>query len=661
LDFIRAFQHHTHAMSTRIHAVLILLAAFAMGECAQAARAEAVPETRAAFTAAMLRVRQNEPDQPDPLALRQYAIYDYLLAARLRRDLATQADETLDTKIDAFLEARTALPVGRALRREWLASLAQRARWDWFLARSADVSDPALICQRFAGRLATADTEGLAPVVLARWSLPQKQPPQCAAAFAWLRQQGLITPPLAVARARAALQADNPRLAREAAADVSAADATALLRWSDLLENPKSAVNVLATQPTLPIEADALAAGFDKLTRVDESAALSALPALLSRSEITPALALHLRRSAALAAAYARDPLAIPLFEAFVSEADDTGVQEWRVRAALWAGNYPKARAWIEQMPPALATQPRWRYWRARAVERTDGADAAAPLYAQAASLRDLYGYLAADHLHQPYQLNARELPDEMAIQNAMAAEPGMVRARELFRCDLADEAAVEWNLALSNASASLKVQAARLASRWGWYAQSIATLAQTGEFDDVTLRYPRPYAGEVQEAAKLAQISPDWILSVMRQESLFRKDALSRADARGLMQMLPGTATLIARRWHITPPSRDALFDPAVSIPLGAAYLHELLERYDGNLVLALAAYNAGPSAVARWIPASPMDADVWMENIPYNETRGYVQHILEHIVAFASVRGAPPPSMAALLKSVAAPASLL
>jgi soluble lytic murein transglycosylase len=148
-----------------------------------------------------------------------------------------------------------------------------------------------------------------------------------------------------------------------------------------------------------------------------------------------------------------------------------------------------------------------------------------------------------------------------------------------------------------------------------------------------------------------------DWILAVMRQESLFRKDAVSRADARGVMQMVPATASAVARRWHLAAPGRDGLFDPAIAVPLGAAYLRELLDRYGEQLAVSLAAYNAGPAAAARWLPSSQMDAAVWIENIPYNETRAYVQHILEHIVAFASVRGAEAPRLNVLLSDVEPP----
>jgi soluble lytic murein transglycosylase len=609
---------------------------------------------RQAFIAALQRIRLQQPDTPDSPALAAYPLHDYLTAARLKRDLAQAPGNDFDAAIDEFLQARTGQPVARALKRDWLSSLAERRRWDVFLPRSADVTDAALICDRLEGRLATADTAGLGAAVLLRWSLPQKQPAECNDVFAWLHLQGLITPALAEARARAALTADNPRLAREFAVDVPVARTAALLQWSDLLEAPKTALTVLATHPTLTVETEALAAGFDKLAHSDSDAALSLLPLLLARPDVTPALQSRLQRAAALGAAYDHDPRAIAAFERLTADALDPQVLEWRARAALWYGDFGRARGWIEALPPSLATQPRWRYWRARATAATSGTDSAAPLFAEISGLRDYYGYLAADRLHRGYDLNARPSPDDIAQQNALASEAGLIRARELFACDMTDDAVAEWAAVFGNASPATKVQAAHLAARWGWYSQAIAALAQAGEWDDVRLRYPRPYADVVAAASTLAGVPADWILSVMRQESLFRKDAVSRADALGLMQMLPVTAAAVARRWHLPVPRRENLFDPAVAVPLGAAYLRELLDRRAGQLDLALAAYNAGPAPVARWLPLTAMDADVWIENIPYNETRAYVEHIVEHLVAFAWVRDAEPPRLEALLPPV-------
>ena len=607
------------------------------------------------FVAAIQRVHQHLPEAPDSPALEHYVIHDYLVAARLERDLELKPGEELDNTVDAFLQAHANEPVSRGLRVQWLPSLARRHRWDWFLPRAVDVTNPVLLCDRLAGRLATGDTQSLAAEAIALWSLPQKQPTECDAVFAWLRLQGLLNPTLTESRVRAALAADNPRLAREAAAELPAQQAAPLLQWSQLLESPKSALSALAANSSMAVEPAALEAGFTRLARTDAATALSLLPQLLARADMTPALRSSLQRSAALGAAYGRDPGALAAFQALPIEAVDVDVQEWRVRAALWTGEYGVALEWIRQMPPSLSEEPRWRYWRARAVAATAGSEAAQPLYAGITGLRDFYGYLAADRLHRGYTLNARPSTDDRALQKMLAAQPGLVRAHALFDCDMTDEALVEWAVALTDVTPAVKLQAAHLAARWGWYAQAISTLAQVGELDDVRLRYPRPYSGAIARARKLTQLPSDWILAVMRQESLFRNDAISRAGARGLMQMQPATAAAVARRWHLRAPGRqDSPFDPNADVALGAAYLRELLERYGGQLTPSLAAYNAGQVPVARWLPGGPMDADIWIENIPYGETRTYVQRIFEHIVAFAWVRHAEPPRLADLLPRV-------
>jgi len=203
---------------------LVLAAALAIVHAADAAVAAPAADAaaiRLEFIAAMQRLQlpasQATPASapPDSQALRSYAIYDYLIAARLRRDLDLHPGDELDAAIDTFLAAHMLQPVSRALRHDWLANLAERRRWDWFLPRSTDVADPSLICDRLQARLDTGDLKVLGPDVMVRWNMPQKQPRECDGVFAWLRQQGLISPALAEVRTRAALAAENPRLARD--------------------------------------------------------------------------------------------------------------------------------------------------------------------------------------------------------------------------------------------------------------------------------------------------------------------------------------------------------------------------------------------------------------------------------------------------------------
>ena len=310
------------------------------------------------------------------------------------------------------------------------------------------------------------------------------------------------------------------------------------------------------------MEPDALLAGFSHFSIADSTAAAALLPPLLKRPDMTPALQGRLQRAAALGAAYARAPNAVAAFA-------DWSPTERRSGAGMARARGPVGRRL--RKGPGLDRRDAGKPRDAAALALLAGARGRRdfrrrrrrPSYAEIAGMRDYYGYLAADRLHESYNLNIHPSPNDAAVQTALASEPGMERAHALFDCDMADEAAAEWAQVVGPAKPAAKIQAARLASRWGWYAQAIATLAVAGEWDDVPLRYPRPYAASVETAAKETLVSEDWLYAIMRQESLFRKDAVSRADARGLMQMQPATAVAVARRWHLPPPPATSCSNP--------------------------------------------------------------------------------------------------
>jgi soluble lytic murein transglycosylase len=219
-----------------------------------------------------------------------------------------------------------------------------------------------------------------------------------------------------------------------------------------------------------------------------------------------------------------------------------------------------------------------------------------------------------------------------------------MVRARELIAVNLRTLANVEWLYGYAVLSEDARRQAVHLAARWGWHDQAIATAAQQRIFNDYALLYPRPFDKEVSAASKLTNLESDLIYSVMRQESLYRADAVSSAGAVGLLQLLPETARRTAQRWKRTRPTAADLAKPSVNVPLGAGQLRNLLDRFGGQTAVALAGYNAGPNAASRWLPGEAVESDVWIENIPYNETRTYVQRILWHRVVFTWLRTGEP-----------------
>jgi soluble lytic murein transglycosylase len=221
-----------------------------------------------------------------------------------------------------------------------------------------------------------------------------------------------------------------------------------------------------------------------------------------------------------------------------------------------------------------------------------------------------------------------------------LAQMPALVRAHELLLCELRAQAMTEWQFAFDDLTPAERQQAVPLAMDWGWYDLAVTAATTLHIFFDYSLLYPQPYESQVTAAAHAAQLPVSLVYSVIRQESLYRTDVVSTAGARGLMQLELSTAKPIARAMRLPAPQMTDLFDPQINSTLGAQHLHLLLDRVNGQLPLALAAYNAGIAAASRWLPADSIAPDVWVENIPYNETRAYVQRILWHTVVYGWLR---------------------
>src|SRR5690606_35950180 len=151
-------------------------------------------------------------------------------------------------------------------------------------------------------------------------------------------------------------------------------------------------------------------------------------------------------------------------------------------------------------------------------------------------------------------------------------------------------------------------------------------------------------YRDVIEANAAAYDIDPGWIYGLVRQESGFVVDARSPSGALGLMQLLPSTGRQLLRRLKLDGPVRDALLDVEYNVRIGVSYLKQVLERYGGHQVLATAAYNAGPNRVASWIPPTPLAADVWIETVPYDETRGYIKNVLAFAAVYEHRLGSEP-----------------
>ncbi|HEY9547126.1 MAG TPA: transglycosylase SLT domain-containing protein, partial [Solimonas sp.] len=496
-------------------------------------------------------------------------------------------------------------------------------------------SDPTLICYRWQARIAsTPDAPELRSSLLAFWSDAPQMPSACNPPFDWLQAQNLISDAALEQRTRKALAAGNANLAAALVKRLPAPRAAPLQQWLRLLQDPKSALAGIAADPRQNFEWAALNAGFQKLSRRDPPTAQAVL-AQLDRKRLSEAQYGELRRAVALGLAWDRDPASITAFQAVPAAAVDDLTREWRVRAALWAGDWQLAADWLQTMPAALAADPRWQYWRARCAQKLGRKDEAEGLYGTLAQDNGYYSVLAAWRLDRRYEPRTRKLDaDRTAQKRLLSSNAALLRARELYYVDEVCWADSEWRTATATLSDADRLQAALLASHWGWHWQAVLMLTRLNDSDALAQMYPKKaYESEIKHAAKRSDLPSAWIYGVMRQESLFLRQAVSSSDALGLLQLKLGTARDAARKAGLPRPDRDDLFDAETNIALGSAYLRQMTDRYGGQFVLTVASYNAGPNAVARWLPDAPLDADVWIENVPYNETRKYVERIAWHI----------------------------
>jgi soluble lytic murein transglycosylase len=252
------------------------------------------------------------------------------------------------------------------------------------------------------------------------------------------------------------------------------------------------------------------------------------------------------------------------------------------------------------------------------------------------------YGFLAADKMGLPYAIDNSNVTNKINEKELLNSNIHLLRARELFYVNRTLDARREWFKGVKKLKVKEIKRAAKLASKWQWHDSAIKTVAKTSHRTDYNLRFPMPYKSFVFKNAKLKDLDPSVIYGVMRRESLFDPNAGSHVGALGLMQLMPRTAKQVALSMGFKSPKRSDILQVGYNINLGTQYFKKVLSQFDDNTALAAAAYNAGPHRVKQWLPNhQSMDADLWVETIPFNETRKYVQAVLAYSSIFDKALG--------------------
>jgi soluble lytic murein transglycosylase len=403
------------------------------------------------------------------------------------------------------------------------------------------------------------------------------------------------------------------------------------------LRDPASAAAAATNWPDTPRYTQAVTLALSRLARRQSDSADNAWQQLQTRFSFSELQRNQILYALALFHATDYDDGALARLIALPAAAQTDTSREWRVRVALAQQDWPAVLVAIDSMPPSLQQNGEWRYFRARALAATGQTGPAQALYASLARETTFFGFLAADQLGQPYAICPREPIDDPQQEQALLAQPSLQRAFELFAVDLPKLARREWARALDGADERTQVLAVVLADARGWYDRAAFTLNHDEAMRYYTLRFPLASQDGLVAQAGQAGIDPAWAYGILRAESAWVTDARSGADARGLMQLVPATAELVAKNNGLNWGGGDTLYDPIVNITLGTRYLAQLAERYNGAPWLASAAYNAGPNRVDQWVAArSKLAPDLFVATIPFKETREYVARVMDFGVMY-------------------------
>ena len=569
--------------------------------------------------------------------LRSYIEYEALLARPYSSDEAVQA----------FIENHPNFPISAQLRRAFADYRRDQDRSESFLSfhqpEDADVENQ---CFRASALWALERTQAAMAATRALWLHGRSQPKRCDKAFSRWRRAGGLTQALAWQRYELSVLAGEDRLAAYLERTLSEDQRTLARQLTRLRQRPTRTDRYETVDFNDP-EQQALAdSALKMLIKKRPAEALHLIADLKDSGRLAPAQALEYDYAAALRL-IREDNLTVN--DALIPAALRTNPDliEASLIQLIKAGRFNALSTPLSQLPASAQGTLRWQYWQARAeLSSPDigGRESTRVSFERLASERDYYGHLAALWLGIPGSLadQSTTIAPEKLLD--LAAAPTAQRIYELRALGETLEARREWfQLIKPFSNTELRIAAA-LASQWHWHDMAIATLAQAQAWDEVLERFPRPYAERFTEAARTQGVPVTLAMAVARRESGFWTEARSPVGAQGLMQLMPRTAQSVAKSIDLDSPTDLVLTQADTNIKLGTAYLGQLLQRFNDNRILALAAYNAGPSRAKKWY-TNPQPIDAFIEGIPFAETRAYVKAVLLYAAIYAQLNGLPEP----------------
>jgi len=557
-----------------------------------------------------------------------YPLYPYLQYQWLKTHLA-QTEHIKD-----FLVTYKDTRYAQILRSQWLHYLADNERWEEFVQFYQVADTLAQECQFYWTNYRLGHQQQPLADAMRLWLTGNSQPSECNELMSLLLLSPLLSPELIWQRFDLALKNNNKPLTNSLRYLFDDSNRKIADLWLQIQNKP-----IIIQYDQFLVDSDLharmFAYGLEKLMQSDLESAIMVWETKKSQGYFNAQVVQQIERGLGLALAHARDDRAYDRLNN-VSE-PDAEVSEWKIRAALFALNWPQVNQALAGLSAEEKQKPQWQYWQARALIETGDMQQGQAVYQTLAHDRSYYGFMAADAIDKPYEFSDKPvnlLGDDLTV---LSEQVDFQVVHEFIALNRDLDAKRQWWFAINKLSNNQRMISAKLAQQWKWDQVAIMTLVKSDYWDDLALRFPLQYASQIQSNAYSMNLEPALIFGLIRQESMLDPNAMSAVGARGLMQIMPETGKEIAHDLNVQWQTVNSLFVPDINIRYGTFYFKRLLNQFDGHFALATAAYNAGPGRVTKWLAIDrPLPADVWVETIPFKETRKYVSSVLAYTIIY-------------------------
>ncbi len=558
--------------------------------------------------------------------------------------------------IQAFLERPEDSPMIDRLRGEWLKQLGKQQQWTLFDAEYPRLinQDIELNCYALQSRL-HAPPQQLSADIHSLWLSGKTQPDSCNTLFETALSSGIISEQEVWQRLRLALEENNIPLTKQLVEQLAHTNTISLTALDTAISNAERFLATLK-QGTINQGEQAIA-----LFAIQRLAKQSLDLAITHWDKISADFPAEQRSYfygwLGYEAARQQDSRALQWYG--LADTGQLNEQQlaWRARAALRELDWPEILLSIGLMPEAQQQEGVWRYWQARALQAEAQTEQAIAIFTPLSKEFNFYGQLASDELgdtvsHDTGLRNHQPGKQDIAIITTL---PGVQRSVALYRMGLPGDALNEWSWTIRNFNDQELLAAAEIARRNKMYDRAIGTADKTTNLHDFNLRYLAPYRHAAMQHIRANKLDEAWVYGLMRQESRFVTQAKSTAGAAGLMQIMPATARLMAKKLGLKNYRGTQIQKLDTNLKLGTYYMKTILSQFDDSPVLASAAYNAGPRRAERWRADYPLEGAIYIETIPFNETRNYVKKVMSNTMYYARQFGISTDTLKSRLGTIA------